>query len=48
MNPAFEPIEIELEDADALWVIGTAQALVGPGPCIADPLPQSAASTYRE
>jgi len=48
VNPAFKPIEIKPEDVDALCVIGTLQAVVATEPRIADPLPQSDASTYRE
>ena len=48
VNPAFEPIEIEPAEVDALWVIGTVQAVIATEPSIADPLRQSDASTYRE
>jgi SOS-response transcriptional repressor LexA len=48
VNPAFEPIEIEPAEVDALWVIGTLQAVIATEPSIADPLRQSDASTYRE
>jgi hypothetical protein len=48
LNPAFEPITLEPADVDALWVIGTLQAVIATEPSIADPLRQNDASTYRE
>jgi SOS-response transcriptional repressor LexA len=38
LNPAFGPITLEPEDVDALWVIGTLQAVIATEPSIADPL----------